>query len=135
MDLVVINMKKLLCILLIVFLCISTILVGIKFFQNLFFAEPNIMQRNSSPDGKYTANVFESNGGATTGWTYHVSVLEKEKKLNKGNGNVYISEIPPNGIEWLESNVLYIDDYKSIKTTRQRQEIKDVTIKYKSLEK
>lgn len=135
MDLVVINMKKLLCISLIVFLCIFIVLVGISFFQSLFFTEPNIVQSISSPDGKYTAYVFENNGGATTGWIYHVSVLEKEKKLNKGNGNVYISEIPPNGIEWLKSNVLYIDDYKSIKTTRQRQKIKDVTIKYKSLEK
>ena len=135
MDLVVINMKKLLCTLLIAFLCISATLAGIKVFQNLFFGEPNIMQSISSPDGKYTAYVFESNGGATTGWIYHVSVLKKEKKPNNGNGNVYISEIPPNGIEWLESNVLYIDDYKSIKTTKQRQKIKDVTIKYKSLEK
>lgn len=128
-------MKKLLCTLLIAFLCISATLAGIKVFQNLFFGEPNIMQSISSPDGKYTAYVFESNGGATTGWIYHVSVLKKEKKPNNGNGNVYISEIPPNGIEWLESNVLYIDDYKSIKTTKQRQKIKDVTIKYKSLEK
>ena len=135
MDLVVINMKKLLCTLLIAFLCISATLAGIKVFQNLFFAEPDILQSISSPDGKYTAYVFESNGGATTGWIYHVSVLKKEKQLNKGNGNVYISEIPPNGIEWLESNVLYIDDYKRIKTTKQRQKIEDVTIKYKSLEK
>ena len=128
-------MKKLLCTLLIAFLCISATLAGIKVFQNLFFAEPDIFQSISSPDGKYTAYMFKSNGGATTGWIYHVSVLKKEKQLNKGNGNVYISEIPPNGIEWLESNVLYIDDYKSIKTTKQRQKIEDVTIKYKSLEK
>ena len=105
-----------------------------KVFQNLFFAEPNIMQSISSPDGQYTAYVFESNGGATTGWIYHVSVLKKDEKLGKGTGNVYISDDPPNSIEWLENNVLYIDDYKSIKTTRQRQKIKDVTIKFKSLE-
>ena len=128
------NMKKSLCILLIVLLCIATIFIGMKVFQNLFFAEPNIMQSISSPDGQYTAYVFESNGGATTGWIYHVSVLKKDEKLGKGTGNVYISDDPPNSIEWLENNVLYIDDYKSIKTTKQRQKIKDVTIKFKSLE-
>ena len=127
-------MKKSLCILLIVLLCIATIFIGMKVFQNLFFAEPDILQSISSPDGQYTAYVFESNGGATTGWIYHVSVLKKDEKLGKGTGNVYISDDPPNSIEWLENNVLYIDDYKSIKTTKQRQKIKDVTIKFKSLE-
>ena len=130
-----IKTKKLLYTLLIVFLCISAISAGIKLFQYIFFAEPDIIRSISSPDGKYTAYLFESNGGATTGWTYHVSVLKKGRKLNKGNGNVYISKIPPNNIEWFKNNVLYIYDYKSIKTTRQKQKIKDVTIKYKSLEK
>lgn len=127
-------MKKLLYIFLTIFLCIFAILTGTKLFQNLFFADPQILQSISSPDGKYTAYVFESNGGATTGWTYHVSILEKEKKLTKGNGNTYISRIPPNDVEWIGNDVLYIDDYKSISTTRQRQKIKDVTVKYKSLE-
>lgn len=133
MDLVVINMKKLLCILLIIFLCLLTMLTGMKIFRNIFFAEPNIIQSIASPDGRYTAYLFESNGGATTGMIYHISILESEKNLGKGNGNVYISEIPPNGIEWIENTVLYVDDYKSIKTTKQKQKIKDITIKYKSL--
>lgn len=133
MDLVVINMKKLLCILLIIFLCLLTMLTGMKIFRNIFFAEPNIIQSIVSPDGRYTAYLFESNGGATTGMIYHISILESEKNLGKGNGNVYISEIPPNGIEWIENTVLYVDDYKSIKTTKQKQKIKDITIKYKSL--
>ncbi len=134
MDLVVIIMKKLLCILLVVFFCIGIAYLGIVFFENIFFAEPNIIQCISSPDGRYTAYVFESNGGATTGWIYNISILKKDKKLSKGNGNVYISYIPPNDIKWLEDNVLYVDDYKSIRTTRQKQKINDVTIKYKSLE-
>ena len=67
MDLVVINMKKLLCILLIIFLCLLTMLTGMKIFRNIFFAELNIIQSIASPDGRYTAYLFESNGGATTG--------------------------------------------------------------------
>lgn len=129
-----IRMKKLLCMLSLAFLCISAILTGMKIFQNLFFDEPKVLQSSLSPNGKYIAYVFESNGGATTGWTYHVSVLKKGKKLKRGNGNVYISKIPPNSVEWLGNNVLYIDDYESIRITRQRQKIKNVTIKYKSLE-
>ena len=47
----------------------------------LFYAEPTIMQTSVSPDGKYTAYVFESNGGATTGWTYHISILQTGKNF------------------------------------------------------
>ena len=55
-------------------------------FIQVFFAEPAVMETAVSPDGKYIAYAYESNGGATSGWTYHVSVLKAGQKLHKGNG-------------------------------------------------
>ncbi len=100
----------------------------------VYFPEPAIMQSVSSPDGKYTAYIFESNGGATTGWIYHISVLESGKKLGKGNGNVYVSGAKPKNIKWVNDNELYIEDYRSVDTTKQKQRINDVIIRYESSE-
>lgn len=104
-------------------------------FVELFYAEPTIMQTSISPDGKYTAYVFESNGGATTGWIYHISILKTGKELSKGNGNIYISSIMPIKLEWLDKTTLYVDDYDSQGTTKRKEKIYDVTVKFKSLEK
>ncbi len=100
---------------------------------NLFLAEPNIIESVNSPDGEYTAYLYESNGGATSDWTYHISVLESGKELKKGSGNVYISRDKPNGVEWTGERELYVDDYKSVNTTKQETEVKGVTVRYNSL--
>lgn len=103
-------------------------------FVELFYAEPTIMQTYVSPDGKYTAYVYESNGGATTGWIYHISILPTEEKLGKGNGNIYINtSIPPKGIKWISNNELYVDDYKSANTKKQEESIYNIIIHYSSL--
>lgn len=101
-------------------------------FVQLFFPEPAVIQTFPSPDGKYIAYLFEKSGGATTGFVYHISLIRSDKKLGKGNGNIYISNIPPKSIEWLDNHTLYIDDYKSNRTTRSRDEFKEVVVKYAS---
>lgn len=45
----------------------------------MFLPEPTIIQSVQSPDGMYT----ESNGGATTGFIYHLSVLEKGRIIGQ----------------------------------------------------
>ena len=109
------------------------VLAGYTVVQK-YLPAPYVMQTVSSPNGSFTAYVFECNGGATSGWVYNISILRSDKKLGKGNGNVYISDIPPKSIEWLNNNELYVDDYKSINTTKQRQSINGVKVKYRSLE-
>ncbi len=104
-------------------------------FVELFYAEPTVIQTYISPDGKYTAYVYESNGGATTGWSYHVSILPSEKELGKGNGNVYISGIPPINLEWLNNSTLYVNDYNSVNTTKRKEKIYDINVRFNSLEK
>ncbi|OQB16075.1 MAG: hypothetical protein BWY15_00204 [Firmicutes bacterium ADurb.Bin193] len=118
----------------IVILVISLFVLERCIIYQVYYSEPTIMQTVPSPDRKYVAYVFESNGGATSGWVYHISVLKSDKKLGKGNGNVYISDIPPNSIEWLSNDELYVDDYRSINTTKQKQSVYGITVKYRSLE-
>ena len=103
-------------------------------FIQVFFAEPAVMETAVSPDGKYIAYAYESNGGATSGWTYHVSVLKAGQKLHKGNGNIYISSIPPNEIRWEDDGVLYIDDYRSSQTTKRKEKIYDIIVVFNSIE-
>ena len=102
--------------------------------MSFFFAEPTIMQSLESPDGKYTAYVFESNSGATSGWVYHISVLKTGKELSKGNGNIYTSDIPPTKIEWLDNTTLYVADYNEVEPKR-KEKIYDVTVKFRSFER
>lgn len=104
-------------------------------FIELFYAKPTVMQTYVSPNGRYTAYVYESNGGATTGWTYHISILPTEKKLSKGNGNIYISDIPPVSLEWIDNSTLYIDGYVSKRTTKRKEKIYGIDVRFKSLKK
>lgn len=141
MDLVVIVMKKTkllngMCLISVVVIAVILLIVISRWaIVQVFWANPAISQTVNSPDGKYTAYVFESNSGATSGWVYHISILPSGKTLYKGNGNVYInSSTPPNNVEWLSNNELYVDDYRSINTTKQKQSIYGITVKYRSLE-
>ena len=66
----------------------------------LFLPEPTVIQAIQSPDGKYTAYIYKSNGGATTGFIYHLSIIETGKNLPKGTGNVYSAISPVVEVVW-----------------------------------
>ena len=102
--------------------------------KDLFWSQPTVIQTWVSPDGTYTAYVFESNAGATTGWIYHISVLPTGKELSKGQGNVYIGSLPPDDISWINNSTLFVSDYASKGTTRQKEKVGDICIKYRSLD-
>ena len=104
-------------------------------FVELFYAEPTVMQTHISPNGKYIAYVYESNGGATMGWSYHISILQTGRKLGKGNGNIYISGIPPVNVVWLDNSTLYVDDYDSANTTKRKEKIYGIDVRFNSLER
>lgn len=92
------------------------VILGLVFYVGLFYlfhAEPDVLQTLESPDGKYVAYVFESNGGATTGFIYHISVYPKWRPLTRGNGNVWIHGSPPIGVKWTGDRELLVDIYRS----------------------
>ena len=45
-----------------------------------------------SPDGTFHAVVFRRNCGATTDFTFHVSVLLTNQSLSDGEGNIFMAD-------------------------------------------
>lgn len=95
----------------------------------LFLPEPTIIQAIQSPDGKYTAYIYESNGGATTGFIYHLSILETGKKLPYRNGNVYSADSPVVEITWRSNSELYVENYRQ-RVYVQKELVKGIKITY-----
>ena len=126
------KMKRIAIMVLMIAVVIITVPILLK---DLFWSQPTVIQTRVSPDGKYTAYVFESNAGATTGWIYHISVLPTDKELSKGQGNVYIGSLPPDDISWIDNSSLFVSDYASTGTTRQKENVGDIRIKYRSLDR
>ena len=81
----------------------------------LLLSKPDILQSKESPDGKYVAYVYESNGGATTYFTYHLSILPKWIPLGRGAGNTWVEDYPPLNIEWIGDRELLVDVYRGDK--------------------
>ena len=100
-----------------------------KIFLNVIPTEPNIIETVSSPNGKYIAYVYEKNGGATTGFIYHLSILEKDTSLKRRKGNVYISEYEFK-IQWINDDILYVDNTSSKNIGKQKVSFLDVKIEY-----
>lgn len=116
-------------------LVVAAVMIAVPILlKDLFWSQPTVIQTRVSPDGTYTAYVFESNAGATTGWIYHISVLPTGKELSKGPGNVYIGTLLPDDISWIDNITLFVSDYASKGTTRQKEKIGNIRIKYRSLE-
>ena len=100
----------------------------------LFLPEPTVIQAIQSPDGKYTAYIYKSNGGATTGFIYHLSIIETGKNLPKGTGNVYSAISPVVEVVWKSERELYVENYRQVVFV-QNELVKGVKITYQHLNK
>ena len=99
-------------------------------FEN---TEPEIMQVEESPDGRYVAYVFEKNAGATTRFTYRLSVLKQGQKLsNSDDGNAYIS-YGKFDVEWIGDDTLLVHNYES-DIFEQKSRVSDVNVFYDYIE-
>lgn len=124
---------KIICtaILSILFLAVI-VLGGSHIMRQLALSEPQIIQIAESPDGKYVAYVFESNAGATTDFTYRLSILKSGKKLSKDIGNTFISGYDFD-IYWEDAHTLKVNNTTSIKIFKQKTKMYDVDVKYRYL--
>lgn len=111
---------------------VSLLICTYALYAHLLTAPINIIQSETSPDGKYIAYIYESNGGATTGWIYHVSVLPASKKLRGGKGNVYTGSVPPETIEWLDNKRLFVMDFQS-ENSKRKYFIYGITINWRTV--
>lgn len=110
--------------------------IALNSFRAFLMGEPDIIQEAVSPDGKYVAYVFEANGGATTKFTYRLSVLKNGKKLKAGDiGNAFIT-YNEFDVEWVDNNTLKVNNIlTSIKSIfKQETKIDGVNIQYNFME-
>ncbi len=104
--------------------------VALNSFRAFLMGEPDIIQESVSPDGKYIAYVFEANGGATSRFTYRLSILKNGKKLKAGDvGNTFITYTEFD-VEWIDDNTLNVNNIASVNIFKQETKIDDVNISY-----
>ncbi len=133
-------MKKIFVIISVVLAIIIALIVAgnvaLDSFRAFLMGEPNVIQEVVSPDGKYVAYVFEANGGATTKFTYRLSVLKNGEKLKAGDiGNAFITYYEFD-VEWIDNNTLKVNNIvTSIKAVfKQETKIDGVNIQYNFME-
>ena len=127
-------MKKILVIISVVLAIIIALIVAgnvaLDSFRAFLMGEPDVIQKVVSPDGKYVAYVFEANGGATTKFTYRLSVLKNGKKLKAGDvGNTFIT-YDEFDVEWVDNDILKVNNIASIYIFKQETKIDDVSVSY-----
>ncbi len=104
--------------------------IALNSFRAFLMGEPNVIQEVVSPNGKYIAYVFEANGGATSKFTYRLSILKNGKKLKAGDvGNTFITYTEFD-VEWIDDNTLNVNNLASVNIFKQETKIDDVNIRY-----
>ena len=113
------------------------IVVGIGLLYSAFnglrwfvLSEPDIIQEVVSPNGKYVAYVFESNGGATSWFVYRLSILKNGKQPKRGDvGNTYINDYEFD-VEWKDNDTLMVNNTTTI-NYKQETKVHGVEVIYK----
>ena len=128
------DMKKAIVIIAVILAMITGLVVAgnvaLNSFRTFLMGEPDIIQEVVSPDGRYVAYVFEANAGATTRFTYRLSVLKNGKKLKAGDiGNTFIT-YNEFDVEWINDNTLNVNNITSINIFKQETKINGVNISY-----
>jgi len=108
---------------------ICLFLFGKFLITQFLFSEPTILQEAPSPNGKYIAYVYESNGGATTDWTYRLSILRDYEKLGKGVGNTYICDCEFT-VEWKDDKTVHVNNYPMKDIFKQRERVRGIEVTY-----
>lgn len=65
----------------------------------------DIISEHNQPDGKYKLVVFRRDCGATTDYSYHLSVIKANTDLKNQSGNIFVSN---------DDFIAYWDNDKSI---------------------
>lgn len=111
---------------------IYNLLIGISTFFILiilllfliFHSETEIIETIPSPENKFIAEVVRSNGGATTGYSYDVNIIDNQCFSIKKRVAQFESPIQNNGdygleLSWTSRNELTIHLYSSNESNLQ----------------
>ena len=127
--------KKIISGLLIIFSVLLIGLVGLYCFISNDMVNNNEIKRNNST-GKYTAVLFERDAGATTDFSYQISIINRNNSVGKNAGNIFICEYE----NWEQSNIDIIwksntliqisYKYSGIEIYKKVNELYDIKIEY-----
>ena len=109
-----------------------------SFFFPLQTEESNntIIQEVSSPDNNWKAVMFMRNGGATTPFSYEVSLMKKEESLGNKIGNIWIADTGGKmgevqyEVRWEDKKTLLITIYGTPRIFKKEEKYKEITIRY-----
>ncbi len=124
---------------------IATVVAAIQFmsFDLAGGCGNEVLNRETSPDGKHVVFTFERDYGATTGFSTQVSVLLARNDLtNDDGGNVFVcdtdhGEAPPGPgggpdvkVEWMDERHLKISYHQRARVFLKRDVIEGTSITY-----
>ena len=85
-----------------------------------------------SPDKTKLAIAFVRSCGATTGFSSHVSVIDRNGSLPNKPGNILIVDgKQPISVKWLNNSTLEVDLPIETKTYKKIDKLGEISIKYK----
>lgn len=93
-----------------------------------YMCDNNELLRESNEKQDIDLIMYERNCGATTGFSYHLSVIDQGKKQKNTIGNIYISD-EKYDVEWRSNRSIAVkvnggDEFKKIRR------YKDITVYY-----
>lgn len=108
------------------------VIVALKlssYVLDALLCENKLLQETPSPDGTLKAVLFERNCGATTAYSYQISVLPGNAQLPNSPGNAFSSYVQNPSLQWDGDRQILIE---TPKTGRYRAEKKvgDVSVRY-----
>ncbi len=105
----------------------------------------NQIDRIPGPDGQSELVVFVRNCGATTGFSTHVSLLDRSEALGDATGNVFVGDSDRGAaptdegnslrlhIDWTDDRTVKIAHSRLARVFKSEAEVNDITIRFESL--
>lgn len=109
-------------------LCSGLILYSLldPFFRSACGNE--LISTTVSPDGNYEAHIFVRDCGATTGYSYQLSILKDGKEVKNRSGNTFVSD-GEFTVEWIDDRLIKVN-YGHLRTYQIHKQIGLVSVEF-----
>jgi hypothetical protein len=98
-----------------------------------------ILDETKSPNGKLKAVVFQRDCGATTGFSFHVSVTASDEKLSSESGNVFAGDDNHGAVvamyirtKWESDRSLVIEYPTNTRIISKHDQMRGVSVSYQT---
>ncbi|RUT28025.1 hypothetical protein EJP77_18590 [Paenibacillus zeisoli] len=89
-----------------------------------------VISREAQPDGNKEFVVFKRDCGATTGYSYQLSLIQKGEPIDNSAGNVYVSDQEIKAV-WMDSETIHVIGVLST-NFKMVTEYKGIKVEYSS---